>query len=241
MEKNNQKYIIYLKEHGKIVLTDKKNKLTKEYIKEISNAINSNNICKFETSDDILLLKPSSIVGVHICKNVYNSCTKKDSIISDDIEKDGFDILNQNNDLNILNDNNDINTEEENNIEDYLENEEVNISKELSKLEDNEEIIEPEFDFELNLNDNKLNTLSTIDIKMDSDNDNNNEFEKKLKEETNIKKKSNKKITKNGEKTKLIEGVEIKKTEDLYDKNGNKIYDMDFPEEDPNDDIGEIL
>lgn len=245
MENNKQRYIFYLKENGKIVLTDKKSNLTKEYLKELSKSINSNDICRFETSDDILILKSSNIVGIQICKNPYINNNEEKSTIINKKEIDGFDLLN------VEQDDNDV----EEDIKDYLENEEINISKEMEKLEDLEEIVEPELDFNLNIdnieNYDELN-LNITDNNFENDNLKNDnlliekkeEPEKKINKETNIKKKSNEnslKKSRKNEKTKIIEGIEIKKSDDVYDKDGNKIYDMDFPESDASDDVGDIF
>jgi len=66
-----RKFIYYLKGFSRtIVITDTdENKPMEEIVSKISKAMAGVKVSKFETDNDILIVRPSDIVGVHIAKD----------------------------------------------------------------------------------------------------------------------------------------------------------------------------
>jgi len=66
-----RKFIYYLRGFSRtIVLTDKDESIKIEnVVDKISNVMAGNKVSKFETDNDILIVRPSDIIGVHITKD----------------------------------------------------------------------------------------------------------------------------------------------------------------------------
>lgn len=66
-----RKFIYYLRGFSRtIVLTDKDESVKIEkVVDKISNVMAGNKVSKFETDNDILIVRPSDIIGVHIAKD----------------------------------------------------------------------------------------------------------------------------------------------------------------------------
>ena len=70
-----RKFIYYLKGFSRtIVITDKDETTSmEETISKISKLMSGHRVSKFETDNDILIVRPSDIIGVHIAKDFSES------------------------------------------------------------------------------------------------------------------------------------------------------------------------
>lgn len=97
------KYIFHLTNGKSIVLTDNSNDLDVKKIKYFSNFLSSNRVAEFNTDTDILLIKPTNVLGLQISLNSESSVNNYKKLkqienehISDDVDDDSYNDLNLN-------------------------------------------------------------------------------------------------------------------------------------------------
>jgi len=73
------KFIFFLKDNKNIVITTKDNNIPiDEYIKKIADVMASSEISIFKTSSDIIILKATDLISVHIVLNTSSEIIKDD-------------------------------------------------------------------------------------------------------------------------------------------------------------------
>ena len=74
------KFIFFLKDNKNIVITTKDDNIPiDEYIKKIADVMASSEISIFKTSSDIIILKATDLISVHIALNTSSEIISEES------------------------------------------------------------------------------------------------------------------------------------------------------------------